>query len=46
MNLENFPKDGRFGEYGGKYVPETLNAALTELEDAYEKSEERQKVSS
>lgn len=26
---------GRFGEFGGKYVPETLMAALTELETAY-----------
>ena len=26
---------GRFGPYGGKFVPETLMAALAELEDAY-----------
>ncbi|RKD25714.1 tryptophan synthase subunit beta [Ammoniphilus oxalaticus] len=26
---------GRFGEYGGKYVPETLMNALEELEQAY-----------
>ena len=26
---------GRFGEFGGKFVPETLMAALTELEVAY-----------
>lgn len=26
---------GRFGKYGGKYVPETLMPALTELEIAY-----------
>jgi tryptophan synthase beta chain len=26
---------GRFGEYGGRYVPETLMAALQELESAY-----------
>ena len=26
---------GRYGEYGGKYVPETLMYALEELEDAY-----------
>src|SRR5437868_8709500 len=26
---------GRFGEYGGRYVPETLMAALEELEAAY-----------
>lgn len=27
---------GRFGQYGGRYVPETLIPALTELESAYE----------
>ncbi|MCH7606019.1 MAG: tryptophan synthase subunit beta [Chloroflexi bacterium] len=26
---------GRFGEFGGKFVPETLMAALEELEEAY-----------
>jgi len=29
-------KPGRFGAYGGRYVPETLMAALEELEAAYE----------
>jgi tryptophan synthase beta chain len=29
---------GRFGIYGGRYVPETLMAALEELEQAYEKA--------
>jgi len=29
---------GRFGAYGGRYVPETLMAALDELEREYEKS--------
>jgi tryptophan synthase beta chain len=28
-------KPGRFGAYGGRYVPETLMAALEELEQAY-----------
>jgi tryptophan synthase beta chain len=27
---------GRFGAYGGRYVPETLMAALEELQEAYE----------
>ena len=27
---------GRFGPYGGRYVPETLMAPLEELERAYE----------
>ena len=39
MSKENydFPdKDGRFGEFGGKYVSETLISALDELECTYE----------
>ncbi|MGH7232195.1 MAG: tryptophan synthase subunit beta, partial [Nitrospiraceae bacterium] len=28
-------KHGRFGKFGGRYVPETLMPALLELEDAY-----------
>ena len=32
----NFPdKDGRYGEFGGKYVSETLISALDELEETY-----------
>ena len=30
-------KKGRFGEFGGQYVPEMLMNALLELEEAYEK---------
>jgi tryptophan synthase beta chain len=29
---------GRFGEFGGRYVPETLIAALDQLEDEYNKA--------
>lgn len=29
-------KNGRFGKFGGRYVPETLMNALLELEEAYE----------
>src|ERR1700704_1086314 len=32
------PVTGRFGAYGGRYVPETLMAALDELEREYEKA--------
>ncbi|MGB1748391.1 MAG: tryptophan synthase subunit beta [Dehalococcoidia bacterium] len=33
---DQLPNDqGRFGPYGGKFVPETLMAALAELEEAY-----------
>ena len=30
-------KKGRFGEFGGQYVPETLMNAVNELEEAYNK---------
>jgi tryptophan synthase beta chain len=32
------PPAGRFGSYGGRYVPETLMAALEELDREYEKA--------
>jgi tryptophan synthase beta chain len=35
--LREFPIDGKYGKYGGKYIPETLVPAINELEDAYEK---------
>ena len=36
--LYNAPtKEGKFGKYGGKFVPETLISALIELEEAYYK---------
>jgi tryptophan synthase beta chain len=34
---------GRFGAYGGRFVPETLMAALEELERAYEKAKRDRK---
>lgn len=37
--LVNLPDtQGRFGPYGGRYVPETLMAALTQLGDEYAKA--------
>jgi tryptophan synthase beta chain len=35
--LGSYPVDGKFGKYGGKYIPETLAPAIEELESAYEK---------
>ena len=37
---------GRFGVYGGRYVPETLMCALEELERAYEKAKRDHKFQS
>jgi len=37
------PVAGRFGPYGGRYVPETLMAALEELEREYEKAKRDKK---
>jgi len=33
--LESYPIRGKFGKYGGKYIPETLVPAVEELESAY-----------
>ena len=33
--LSNYPVDGKFGKYGGRFVPEVLMAAISELEEAY-----------
>jgi tryptophan synthase beta chain len=35
--LGSYPIGGKFGKYGGKYIPETLAPAVEELESAYEK---------
>lgn len=36
LNTYNQPSvNGKFGNYGGRYVPETLMAALKQLEDVY-----------
>lgn len=32
----NFPKDGRYGKFGGRYIPETLIPAIEELEYSYQ----------
>ena len=33
--LTDYPLDGKFGKFGGRFVPEVLMAAITELEKAY-----------
>ena len=42
-NSTNVAVPGRFGVYGGRYVPETLMAALEELEREYEKAKRDRK---
>jgi len=37
-SMKQKPVPGRFGVYGGRYAPETLMAALEELEREYEKA--------
>jgi hypothetical protein len=37
--LQRPDKSGRFGKFGGKYVPETLIPALEELEVAYKNAQ-------
>jgi tryptophan synthase beta chain len=35
--LGDYPVKGKFGRYGGKFIPETLEPAVEELDSAYEK---------
>src|SRR5215469_7223653 len=44
--LSTAARAGRFGPYGGRYVPETLMAALEELEAAYESAKQDQEFQS
>ncbi len=37
MKLENYPKNGKFGMFGGQFIPETLMTAVKKLDEAYEK---------
>jgi tryptophan synthase beta chain len=30
-----YPKNGHFGDFGGRYIPETLVPAIKELEENY-----------
>lgn len=37
MKLSRYPVDGKYGRYGGRYLPEALMPAITELEEAYKR---------
>jgi tryptophan synthase beta chain len=36
--LSNYPINGKYGKFGGQFVPEVLMTAVSELERAYEKA--------
>ena len=38
--LSSYPVDGKFGKYGGRFVPEVLMVAINELEEAYEQAKQ------
>lgn len=38
MKLKDYPIKGKFGKYGGQFIPETLMKAVNELEEAYRES--------
>jgi tryptophan synthase beta chain len=38
MKLTNYPVNGKYGKFGGRFVPEVLMEAIVELEEAYEKT--------
>ncbi|MDQ1280330.1 MAG: tryptophan synthase beta chain [Thermoproteota archaeon] len=35
-NFSQYPVDGKYGKYGGKFVPETLMTAIEELTETYD----------
>ena len=37
MKKYNFPFNGKFGNFGGKFIPETLVPAIEKLEESYKK---------
>jgi tryptophan synthase beta chain len=38
--LSGYPIDGKFGKYGGRFVPEVLMAAINELDEAYKQAKQ------
>lgn len=40
MRLQKYPVCGKYGKYGGQFVPETLMTAIKELEKAYLQAKE------
>jgi tryptophan synthase beta chain len=38
MRITNYPVDGKYGKYGGRFVPEVLMTAIKDLEEAYDKA--------
>lgn len=36
--ITNYPEDGKYGKYGGRFVPEVLMHAVNELEAAYKEA--------
>ena len=38
--LSQYPIDGKYGKFGGQFVPETMMYAIKELEEAYEQLKE------
>lgn len=39
MKLESYPVNGKYGKYGGRFVPEILMEAIKELEEAYKQAQ-------
>jgi tryptophan synthase beta chain len=40
MKISSYPQDGKYGKFGGRFVPEILMEAINELEVAYERAKE------
>jgi tryptophan synthase beta chain len=40
MKISSYPVDGKYGKFGGRFVPEVLMEAIGELEQAYDKAKQ------
>jgi tryptophan synthase beta chain len=40
MKISSYPVDGKYGKFGGRFVPEVLMEAIGELEQAYDKTKQ------
>ncbi|MCL1977684.1 MAG: tryptophan synthase subunit beta [Candidatus Bathyarchaeota archaeon] len=38
MKISSYPQDGKYGKFGGRFVPEILMEAISELEAAYDQA--------
>ncbi len=43
LKISSYPVNGKYGKYGGRFVPEVLMQAINELEEAYKQAQSDEK---